>query len=149
MALKYGDCADSRAAAAVSIGSFATASMSALVCASSCAGAARWKYARVMSFNCTGNSNAESGGETVDRVVLDRERAVSAAVLDLEADVLVDLLGRLHLVGDVLSLPHHAATALIDGELRVDEIAMIVEQPLDTVVRATLFVCGQRQDDVA
>jgi len=74
---------------------------------------------------------------------------VSAAVLDLETDVLVDLLGCLHLVGDVLSLPHHAAAAFVDGELCVDEIPMTVEQPLDTVVRATLFVCGQRQDDVA
>src|SRR5206468_7875042 len=43
-----------------------------------------------------------------------------------------------------------APTAFIEGELGIKEIAMIPEQPGDAIVRATaLFICGERDDDVA
>jgi len=87
--------------------------------------------------------------EMVDGVVLHRERAVAAGVGHLEAKVLIHLLGRLDLVGQVLPVAHVAAAALVDRELGVDEIPVLADQPLGAVELTALLVCGEREDQIA
>ena len=83
-----------------------------------------------------------------DRVVFRRHRAVTARIVHLEPEVLVHLLSRLHLIGDVPALAHHAAATLVDGKLRVDQVPVVRKEPFDAVLGAALFISGQRQDQV-
>ena len=49
-------------------------------------------------------------------------------------------------------LPFHggdAAGIVVERELGIDEIAMVLQQPIDAVGFAALFVGGQREDQVA
>ena len=85
----------------------------------------------------------------VDRVVLDRQRAVAARVRHLEVEILVHLLAGLHLVREVLPLPHAAAAALVDRELGVDQILVVLHEPLGAVEIAAFFVGREREDQVA
>ena len=50
-----------------------------------------------------------------------------------------------------LAVAQRAAAAFVDGELGVDQVAMVIEQPVRAVVRriGQLLVGGERQDDVA
>ena len=85
----------------------------------------------------------------VDRVVLDRQRAVAAGVRHLEVEILVHLLARLDLVGQVLALPHVAAAAFVDRELGVDQILVVLHQPVDAVEGAAFLVGRERQNQIA
>ena len=127
--------------------------MSAATFGSLSTAALRSKYARVTSFSSTGNSYADSrvrpAGEVIDRVVLHRQRAVAARVGHLEVEVLVDLLAGLHLVGEVLALAHVAAAAFVDRELGVDQILVVLHQPLGAVEVAAFLVGRERENQVA
>ena len=60
------------------------------------------------------------------------------------------LLGSLNIVRDTLAVHHLAFAAFIEAEFGIDQFAMILEQPVDAVVRpAAFFVGGERHDDVA
>ena len=87
--------------------------------------------------------------QVVDRVVLHRHRAVAARVDHLELEILVDLLARLHLVGQVLAFPYRAAAAFIDRQLGVDQVAVILDEPVDAVELTAFLVGGQRQNQIA
>ena len=92
----------------------------------------------------------QPGGEPVDRVLRDRQRAVAARVAHRQRERREDLLRRLHGERrDAAAADLRPARVEVDGVGRVDEIAPVREQPLDAVVRAALFVGGEREDQVA
>jgi len=98
-----------------------------------------------------GGEPAQRLGEAIDRVVGPRRRAVAAAIRHFELIGLVDLLGQLHGETERPAVAQGAAAALVDGEFRIDQVAMVRQQPAHAVVRRIrqLLVGGQRQDDVA
>ena len=92
----------------------------------------------------------QGGAETVDRVVLHRQGAVAAGIPDLEPQVHVHLLARLHVSGIHLAIAHHRIAAVaVDDVVRLDQRPPVGEQPLHAVVVAALLVGGERQDHVA
>jgi len=91
-------------------------------------------------------------GQFVDRVVRARDRAVAAGVLRLHPENDSDFLGGLQAVQKGLAVLQLAAAALVEGEIGVDEFAVVHGQPIRAVPlggRAELLVGGQRDDDVA
>jgi hypothetical protein len=74
---------------------------------------------------------------------------VAAGIGHLEAEVLKDLFARLHFVGQVLPLAHVAAAAFVDRVLGVDQIAMVLDQPVDAVEVAAFLVGGERENQIA
>src|ERR1700719_5122367 len=49
-----------------------------------------------------------------------------------------------------IALPHLASPALVECELGIDKIAMVLDQPVEPVVRAAaFFISGERDDDIA
>jgi hypothetical protein len=50
---------------------------------------------------------------------------------------------------EVLAAAQRAAAAFVDGELGVNEVAMILHQPVDTVEGAAFFVGREREDQIA
>ena len=97
-----------------------------------------------------GGQAGERAGETVDGVVGDGHGAVAALVVDLEAEADHVFFAGLDVVGDLFAVREFAIAAFVEGELGVDEAAVILEQPLDSAVgAAALFVGGEGDDDVA
>ena len=91
-------------------------------------------------------------GEAIDRVVAARRGAVPAAIGDLELVGLIDLLGELDREAERAGrCAMRAAAALVDGELGVDQLAVVLQQPAHAIVRRIrkLFVGREREDDVA
>src|SRR5258708_27963762 len=93
----------------------------------------------------------QRGRQLVDRVLGHGKRAVAARIAHRE------LVGRVHLLGDLdavqkrLAVAQLAAAALVDAEFGVDQLALVADQPVDAVGGhvAALFVRGQREDEVA
>ena len=86
----------------------------------------------------------------IDGVVGDRERAVAALIPNLEAEGEHVFLAHLNVVGDFLAAGFFTPAAFINGEVGVDQFAMVLEQPVDSVVRsAAFFIGGEGDDDVA
>ncbi len=90
-------------------------------------------------------------GQAVDRIVPARRGAVAAAVGDLELIGLIDLLRDLHAEAERAAVAQRAATALVDRELGVDQVAVVLQEPMHAVVRRIrqLLIGRERQDDVA
>ena len=109
------------------------------------------KYSRVTSLVLSGKPNfdepVERAGEVVDRVVGDGQRTVSALVVHLEPVVDDVLLAHLEIVGDARAGDRFAPAALVQTEVGVDQIALVLEQPLDAVERAAAFLVGRERDD--
>ena len=92
----------------------------------------------------------QPGGEPVDRVLRDRQRAVAARVAHRQRERRVDLLRRLHGERrDAAAADLRSARVEVDRVGGVDEIAPVREQPLDAVVRSALLVGGEREDQIA
>ena len=87
--------------------------------------------------------------QVIDRVVLHGHRAVAAGIHRLELEILVHLLARLYLVGQVLALAARAPAAFIDCHLGIDQIAMVLHQPVDAVELTAFLVGGQRENQIA
>src|SRR5262245_53410559 len=85
----------------------------------------------------------------VDGVVPNRARAVSARIARLDAEILVHLLARLHLVDQVLAFAHLTRSAFVQRELRVDELAAVLDQPVDAVEAAAFFVRREGENEIA
>src|SRR3954471_10893215 len=85
----------------------------------------------------------------VNRIVLHRQRAMAAGVGHLEVKILIDLLARLHLVGEVLAFAQVAAAAFVDRELGVEQVLVVLDQPLGAVELAAFLVGGQHQNQIA
>src|SRR6185436_10220506 len=76
-------------------------------------------------------------------------RAVPARIGDGQIEIGVDLLARGEIdLHRAAVLQHHAAAVVIQHELGVDQLAPVLEQPIDAVGVAALLVRRQRQDDV-
>src|SRR5712671_1331739 len=87
----------------------------------------------------------------IDRIVFERDRAVAALVFHVELKIQHDFLAGLDAVPDRLAVLQSDAAALVQCEFGIDQIAMVLEQPLDPQ-RVTVkdFLVGlERQDDVA
>ena len=91
--------------------------------------------------------------ELVDRVVLAGQRAVAAGVPGLEPEAHAHLLGGLHPQQHGPPLARHlGSAALVQRELRLDQGAIVLQEPAHPVprrARAELLVRGQGQDQVA
>ena len=74
---------------------------------------------------------------------------MSALVRRFEREVHVHLLARLDAIRDAASRFRLTAAALVEAVLRIDERALIRDQPLDTVVVAAFLIRREREDDVA
>ena len=92
----------------------------------------------------------EPVGELIDGVVRHRQRAVTAGIGDGELVIRVELLARVDGEDGRFALVQlHAAAIGIEDVFGLDEIAMILNQPVDAVGLAALLVRGKREDDVA
>src|SRR6185437_5929236 len=86
----------------------------------------------------------QGAGQAVDRVVLHRARAVAAGVGDFEAIVLRGLLTGLDLESDPVPLVVQLAPGtLIESELRIDELALMLAEPLRSVEGAAGFLTAR------
>src|SRR4029078_2827961 len=86
--------------------------------------------------------------QLVNRVLLLRPRAVAAFVRDLEGEIDVHLLARLHAVRNLARALRLTAAGFVQTELRIDQLPLVLEQPVDAVVIAALFIRGESEDDV-
>ena len=88
-------------------------------------------------------------GEVIDRVVGNRQRAVPARIGHFELVIGVQFFGRVdgHHRGPSRARVNSAAVG-VERELRVNQIAMIAQQPFDTVRATGFFVGRERQNDV-
>jgi hypothetical protein len=76
---------------------------------------------------------------------------VAAAIFDIELIAQRDLLADLDAVPDRLAVLQSDAAALIQREFRIDQVAVILDQPLDAELIAIedLLVGLERNNDVA
>src|SRR5262245_20485173 len=74
---------------------------------------------------------------------------MTAAVLRRDGETTTDLLCRLDGVGHRLAIPDETERALVQDERRVDQLAVIAEEPAGAVAAATFFIGGEGDDDVA
>jgi len=74
---------------------------------------------------------------------------MSAFIADLEAEIDDVFFADLNVVGDFLAACFFAPAAFIQTELCIDKLAVILDQPVDAVVRsAAFFIGGEGDDDV-
>src|SRR6202035_2664989 len=83
----------------------------------------------------------------INRVVRDRQRTVSAFVVNLEAEIDDILLTHLHVVRDFFAVERFAPTAFAQRILGINQFAMILEQPLDAAVGAPAFLVRRKRND--
>ncbi len=90
--------------------------------------------------------------QAIDGVIGHRPGRMTALVGDFEREHLVDLFSGLDLQHEML-LPvggEQAACTLIDGERRVDELALVLQQVVHAVhAVGSLLAAGERHDEVA
>src|SRR6185295_7859268 len=92
----------------------------------------------------------ERGRNVIDGVIAGRNGAVAAGVEGFQLKVDVNLFAGLDggaqaLVAAFLEL----ATVEVDAVLGVDQVAVILQQPVDAIVVAALFVGGEGENQVA
>ncbi len=88
--------------------------------------------------------------EMIDGVIRHRQRAVAAGIGYLQLKIGVELFGGVHRDDHGLAVAGVDAAAIgIENVLGVDQIAMILQQPIDAIGFAAFFVGGEREDDVA
>src|SRR5258708_10900223 len=75
----------------------------------------------------------QRGRETIDGIVGDAHRAVSAFVPHLKTEIDDVFFADLEIVGDFLALGFFTPAAFVEGEFGIDEIAMILEEPVDAI----------------
>jgi hypothetical protein len=86
----------------------------------------------------------------IDRIIRNRLRAVAALVVDFEAEIDIPLLGRLDVIRDAFAADEFTLAAFVQTELGVNQVLVVLNQPVDSVVRsAAFFIGGERNDDVA
>ena len=88
-------------------------------------------------------------GELVDRVVVARDGRVAAAIFRRHGEVRRHFLRGADRVDERLAVAQRAAAAFVERVRRVDQLAVVRDQPSHAVRPAALFVGGQREDDVA
>ena len=99
---------------------------------------------------CVGLQASKRVGDVIDGVVGCGLRAVAPGTGGGKLIVAVELLGSLHVKRDRLAMIRvHAPGIGVEHERRVDQVAVVLEQPIDTIRLATFLVGGERQDEVA
>ena len=91
--------------------------MSAAVCpVSACASRSKYALRHVVQLHgeIVPLEARERVGQMVDRVVLDGPRAVTALVPHLEREVVIDLLGRLHVMHERLAVLEEPAATFVE-----------------------------------
>src|SRR5581483_6670948 len=92
----------------------------------------------------------ESAREMVDGIVGYGDGTVSALVADLEAKIDHVFFADLQVIGDLPGAVGFSPPALVQREFGINEVAVVLEQPIYAVERAaTFFIRGERDDDVA
>src|SRR5271157_240699 len=75
---------------------------------------------------------------------------MAAFVAHFEAEIQNVLFAYLQVVRDLFALRFFAPAALVERQVRLDQIAMVFQKPIDSVVRAaSFFVGGESDNDVA
>src|ERR1700674_372633 len=87
----------------------------------------------------------------IDRIIPRRHRAVAALVFHVELIGQRNLLAGLDAVPDRLAVLESDAAALVQREFGIDQVAMVLEQPLDAeAIAVQNFLVGlERNDDIA
>ena len=92
----------------------------------------------------------ERGGKMIDRVVGHGHGAMAALIPNFEADFDHVFFADLDVVGDFLASGLFSPASFVDAEFGVDQVAMGLDQPVDTVIGpAAFFIGGERHDQVA
>src|SRR5947207_11676938 len=90
-----------------------------------------------MALSATGNElwppTPSIASPAIDGVVGDGQRTVAALVAHFKAKIDDVLFGDLKIVGDMLAANHFAPAAFVEGKFRVDQIAVIGDEPVDAV----------------
>ena len=88
--------------------------------------------------------------KVVDGVVGHRQRTMAAGVSDHELIVGVELFAGIDVGGDCFAfLEIHSAAIGIKSEGGLHQLGMILQEPVDTIRLTSLFVCREREDEVA
>ena len=76
---------------------------------------------------------------------------MTAGVFHFQPVGLIDLFGKLHAQPERLAVAERAAAAFVDGQLGLDQVAMLLGQHARAVMRRIrqLLIGGEREDDVA
>src|ERR1039458_8555595 len=75
---------------------------------------------------------------------------MATRILNSELEIGIQLLSGFHLDVDRLSLLGQDAAGIgIQNEASLDQIAVVLQQPVDAVERPTLFISGESKDDIA
>ena len=70
---------------------------------------------------------------------------MATLVADFEAEIGIRFFGEPDFVGDAFAVDDFALAAFIKSEIRIDQIAVVFEQPINPVVgSAALFIRGER-----
>src|SRR5258706_9252255 len=89
--------------------------------------------------------------QTIDRIVPARDRAVAALIFDVELITQRNFFAGLDAVPDRLAVLQSDAAALVQCEFGIDQVAMVLEQPLDSqaVTVQNFLIRLERYDDIA
>ena len=75
---------------------------------------------------------------------------MAAFIADLQPEIDYVLLADLHVIRQSLAIRHLTPAALVEAKLSLDQIAPVLDQPIDAVVRPAAFLIRrERDDDVA
>src|SRR5262245_66243560 len=86
----------------------------------------------------------------IDSIVLHRTRAVAAPAFYFQAEVDIVLLAGLHAQQEAFALLGlEVAGVSVDAVFSVDQLTMVLDEPLDAVGFAAFFVGGESQNQVA
>ena len=90
------------------------------------------------------------GGEMVNRVVRNRDRTVAAGIGHRQRVVGVDFFRcvQVHKQG-LAFVRFDSAAIVIQNKFRIDQLAMVLQQPVSAIRLAAFFVGGEREDNVA
>ncbi len=88
-------------------------------------------------------------GQVINRIVRRGQGTVPAGVEHRQFEIGVLFLAGLHIYVHGLAIHgRHAARIRVQCELGVDQVAMVLQQPIDAVRFAALLIRGQRQNQV-
>ena len=89
-------------------------------------------------------------GQVINGVVRRGQRAVAAGIQGRQLEIGVLLFAGLDVHVHRLSvLGRDAARIRIQREFGIDQVAMVLEQPVDAIRLAAFFIGGERQNQVA
>src|SRR5437870_10753892 len=85
----------------------------------------------------------------INGVILDRQRAMTALVLHFELKVYRHLFAGLHTIKKAPAISLTPATAFVQTKLCVNQVAMILQQPIGAIKVDAFLVSSKRHDNVS